>query len=61
MTIVRGTGSYTGESREVLLCACSKSEAYRVKNAVLEVDESAFLMFTETSEVFGEGFMGKKI
>ena len=61
VTIVRGTGSYTGESREVLLCACSKSEAYRVKNAVLEVDESAFLMFTETSEVFGEGFMGKKI
>ncbi len=45
----------------MLLCACSKSEAYRVKNAVLEVDESAFLMFTETSEVFGEGFMGKKI
>ena len=54
--ILGGTGNYTGEGREVLLCACSKSEAYRVKNAALEADEGAFLMFTETSEVFGEGF-----
>lgn len=56
VTILGGTGNYTGEGREVLLCACSKSEAYRVKNAALEADEGAFLMFTETSEVFGEGF-----
>lgn len=61
VTILGGTGSYTGESRQVLLCACSRAEAYRVKNAVQEVDESAFLLFTETSEVFGEGFMKKKI
>ena len=27
-----------------------------MKNAVIETDEEAFLMFTETSEVFGEGF-----
>ena len=42
--------------RNVLLCACSKSEAYLVKNAVYQVDDSAFVMFTETSEVLGEGF-----
>ena len=35
---------------------CSKSEAYLVKNAVYQVDDSAFVMFTETSEVLGEGF-----
>lgn len=56
VTILGGTGSYTGEQREVLLCACSRSESYRIKNAAQEVDEKAFLMFTETSEVFGEGF-----
>lgn len=61
VTILGGTGSYTGESRDVLLCACSKAEAFRVKNAALEADENAFLMFTETSEVFGEGFTHKKI
>lgn len=60
VTILKASGSYTGKGREVLLCACSKAEAYRVKNAVQEVDEGAFLMFTETSEVFGEGFKGKR-
>ena len=59
--ILGGTGSYTQEKREILLCACARAEAFRVKNAALEVDESAFLMFTETSEVFGEGFMRKKL
>lgn len=56
VTVLEGTGSFTGGRRAVLLCACSKPEAYRVKNAVQEADEKAFLMFTETSEVFGEGF-----
>ena len=56
-TVFRARGGYTGTDREVLLCACSKAEAYLVRRAVLEVDERAFLMFTETSEVLGEGFV----
>ena len=56
-TVIRARGGYTGTDREVLLCACSKAEAYLVRRAVLEVDEGAFLMFTETSEVLGEGFV----
>lgn len=56
VTTIPASGSYTGLHRDVLLCACSKAEAYLVKSAVQETDEQAFLMFTETSEVFGEGF-----
>lgn len=56
VTLIQARGGYTGTDRDVLLCACSKAEAYLVKNAVIETDEEAFLMFTETSEVFGEGF-----
>nr|WP_294495352.1 YitT family protein [uncultured Mediterraneibacter sp.] len=56
VTAVPASGTYTGQRRDVLLCACSKAEAYLVKSAVSEVDTGAFLMFTETSEVFGEGF-----
>lgn len=56
VTNLNGTGGYTGESKDVLLCACSKSEAYEVRRAVKNTDPSAFLMFTETSEVYGEGF-----
>lgn len=56
VTALPGTGGYTGEHRDILLCACSKAEAYLVKSTVQEIDDSAFIMFTETSEVYGEGF-----
>ena len=56
VTLLEATGGYTGQQKGVLLCACSKSEAYMVQEAVRKTDETAFLMFTETSEVFGEGF-----
>lgn len=60
VTLLKATGGYTELDRQVLLCACTKSEAYRLKNIVHGVDERAFLMFTETSEVFGEGFKEEK-
>lgn len=56
VTTIPASGGYTGLHRDVILCACSKAEAYLVKSAVQEVDDKAFVMFTETSEVFGEGF-----
>lgn len=56
VTSLEGVGVYTGQEKSVLLCACAKSEAYLVRRAVHETDRGAFLMFTETSEVFGEGF-----
>lgn len=56
-TSIRAQGSYTGDERQVLLCACSKAEAYKVRSAAHQLDPSAFVMITETSEVFGEGFI----
>lgn len=61
VTALPASGAYTGQPRDVLLCACSKAEAYLVKSAVLDVDDRAFLMFTETSEVFGEGFRRERL
>ena len=55
-TMLRAAGSYTGTARQVLLCACSKSQAFRVRACVYEVDAAAFVMIAETSEVYGEGF-----
>ena len=56
VTSLNAVGAYTGTERDVLLCVCSKAEAYMVRAAVREADKEAFIMFTETSEVFGEGF-----
>ena len=59
-TIIKARGSYTREDRDVLLCACSKSQTYSITAAAHEVDPGAFIMVTETSEVYGEGFIEKK-
>lgn len=55
-TIVPATGAYSGEGREMLLCACGKAEVIKVRNAAHEIDPGAFVMITEASEVIGEGF-----
>ncbi len=55
-TLVKAIGAYSGAERHLVLCACSKTEIFKVRNAVHTVDESAFVMITEASEVFGEGF-----
>ena len=59
-TAIQARGTYTEAHKEVLLCACSASQAYIAKNTAHEADPAAFVMVTETSEVFGEGFMEYK-
>lgn len=56
-TLIRAIGTYTEQERHVLLCACNKSQAFKVRAAAHEVDKDAFVMITETSEVYGEGFI----
>ncbi len=55
-TLLGAKGAYTGREMEVLLCACSRTEAYKVRAAAHAADPAAFIMITETTEVFGEGF-----
>ena len=55
-TQIRALGSYTGTERYVLLCACGKAQAYKVRTAAHEIDRGAFVMVTEASGGAGEGF-----
>lgn len=56
-TAIHAIGTYTKQDRDVLLCACSNVQAHTVIKAVHEIDASAFVMMTETSQVYGEGFI----
>lgn len=55
-TSVSAIGNYTKLPRTIMLCACSRSQAHMIKSAAHEADPAAFVMFTDTSDVFGEGF-----
>lgn len=55
-TLIKAIGTYSGIERHLILCACGKAEIFKVRNAAHAVDPNAFVMITEASEVFGEGF-----
>lgn len=52
----RPGGLYRYGSRDVLMCAVRKQQFARVRAIIYEKDPNAFVIVSETSEVFGEGF-----
>lgn len=56
-TIFNGSGAFTGNQKNVLMCAARPNKIARIKAAVNEVDpKNAFIIVTDAKEVFGEGF-----
>lgn len=55
-TFLRAVGSYSGEEKMVVMCACSNKEMHKVHKAIKEVDDRAFVITMESNEVRGEGF-----
>lgn len=55
-TLLKGVGAYSGEDKEVLLCAVRKQQFHKLKTLAYEVDPLAFIIVTEAGEIYGEGF-----
>ncbi len=55
-TLLRGSGSYSQDDKQVVLCACSYKQMHVVQRAVKEVDEKAFMVIMEANQVRGHGF-----
>jgi uncharacterized membrane-anchored protein YitT (DUF2179 family) len=56
VTILEGSGAYTGESRPVLYCVVARSEVATLKAIVHEADPLAFMVIGMAHEALGEGF-----
>lgn len=56
-TILQGEGAYSGEERDVILCAVKRQQIAALKRIVLAEDEHAFVIVTESHEVFGKNFL----
>lgn len=55
-TILNAVGGYSGEKKEVVMCASNSKEMYAIRKKAHEVDENAFVIIVESNEVIGEGF-----
>ena len=55
-TLLDGTGAYSGNHKNVLICVVSNRETAHLKRIVKQEDPSAFMFVTDTHETLGEGF-----
>lgn len=58
VTAYDATGTYTHESRKVLMTVCRRSDAVKLKTVVKDLDPQSFVIVTNTSEIIGKGFRG---
>jgi uncharacterized membrane-anchored protein YitT (DUF2179 family) len=56
VTVLEGTGAFTGTERPVLYCVILRSEVATLKALVHESDPHAFMVIGIAHEAFGEGF-----
>lgn len=55
-TVFQTKGAYSQKQNNVVLCALRQNEYYKLKNIVYSIDPRAFMILTDATEVFGEGF-----
>ena len=56
-TVWEATGAYTGEEHTVILAALSRAQAVALRSYLKQADPTAFLLITNSSEIFGKGFL----
>ncbi len=55
-TILTAQGGYTQENKKVILVVVSQNEFTKVVDLVNQIDDKAFLIATDATDVHGEGF-----
>jgi uncharacterized membrane-anchored protein YitT (DUF2179 family) len=56
ITLLNGTGGFSGGEKRVILCAIRRRQVAVVKELVNERDPAAFVIVCQAHEVLGEGF-----
>ena len=59
-TIIRAEGGYKGDERVILRIVFDKQQYEKIRDYIASIDPKAFVTFTQTNAVFGEGFKSNK-
>lgn len=55
-TILHGTGSFSGEEKNVILCVVSERQYAKLIELIQDIDANAFIITTDATDMHGEGF-----
>lgn len=56
-TLWKAEGAYTGQEQTIILTALSRHQAIQLRTYLRAKDPHAFMLITNSSEIFGKGFM----
>ncbi len=56
VSILPVRGGYTGEDKNMLICAVRSSEVARLSRIIRRIDQNPFIVVAEAGEILGEGF-----
>ena len=56
VTFLHGEGAWSGQEKHVILCVIKQSQIVELKRLVNAVDDRAFVIVSDSREVFGNGF-----
>lgn len=56
VTSIKAVGVYSHQKRSMLFCALKKNEVTQFQKRILEIDDQAFIVYSESSEIKGKGF-----
>ncbi|NLV85752.1 MAG: YitT family protein [Clostridiales bacterium] len=56
VTLLKGVGAYSGQDKQVLLCVVKRQQIVEIKKIIRSIDSGAFVIVTDTRDVFGQGF-----
>ncbi len=56
VTLIDAEGGYTMTDKHLLLCALKENEVHTFQQKILDTDPGAFIIFSESSQIVGNGF-----
>ena len=56
ITLINGTGMYTKMPKDVLLTCVKNNQVSYLKSSIKQLDDNAFVVVTDATEVYGKGF-----
>lgn len=56
VTHLEGSGAYKNVEKKIIMCVVRKPSAHKVEEVVRQEDASAFMIISNASEIYGEGY-----
>ena len=60
-TLLKGTGAYTNNEKNVVLVVISKRQVFTLKKIIKSIDPNAFIIVSDVHEALGEGFESNEV